>query len=102
VRPNGVSDFALMQQASDRDGSGLVYFLFDLLKLNGEPIAAKTVPERKSRLAALLDSPPAGIDFSPHEACDGEAFRRGACRHGLEGVVSKRLDRRHLLGDRSA
>ena len=37
VRPNGVSDFALMQQASDRDGAGLVYFLFDLLELNGEP-----------------------------------------------------------------
>jgi bifunctional non-homologous end joining protein LigD len=47
--------------------------------------------ERKSRLAALIGSPPPGIDFSPHEACDG-----------LEGVVSKRLDTRYLPGDRSA
>ena len=37
VRPNGVSDFALMQQASDRDGAGLVYFLFDLLELRRAP-----------------------------------------------------------------
>ena len=102
VRPNGVSDFALMQQASDRDGAGLVYFLFDLLELNGEPIAAMPLAERKSRLAALLGSPPPGIDFSLHEACDGEAFRRAACRHGLEGVVSKRLDRPYLPGDRGA
>ena len=98
VRPNGVSDFALMQQASDRDGAGLVYFLFDLLELNGEPLAAMPLAERKSRLAAQLGSPPPGIDFSPHEARDGEAFRRAACRHGLEGVVSKRLDRPYLPG----
>jgi ATP-dependent DNA ligase len=60
VRPNGVSDFGLMQQASDRGGAGLVYFLFDLLELNGEQIAAMPLGERKSRLAALLDSPPPG------------------------------------------
>jgi ATP-dependent DNA ligase len=47
-------------------------------------------------------SPPPAIDFSPHEACDGEAFRRAAGRHGLEGVVSKRLDRPYLPGDRRA
>ena len=58
VRPNGVSDFALMQQASDRDGAGLVDFLSDLLELNGEPLAAMPLAERKSRLAALLGSPP--------------------------------------------
>jgi bifunctional non-homologous end joining protein LigD len=102
VRPNGVSDFSLMQQASDPDGAALVYFLFDLLELSGEPIATMPLAERKSRLAALIGSPPPGIDFSPHEASDGEAFRRAACRHGLEGVVSKRLDRPYLPGDRTA
>jgi ATP-dependent DNA ligase len=56
--------------------------------------------ERKTRLAALLGSPPPGIDFSPHEAGDGEAFRRAACGYGLEGVISKRLDRRYLPDDR--
>jgi bifunctional non-homologous end joining protein LigD len=91
-----------MQQASDRGGAGLVYYLFDLLELNGEPIADAQLAERKSRLAALLGSPPPGIDLSPHETCDGEAFRRAACRHGLEGVVSKRIDKRYLPGDRSA
>ena len=45
---------------------------------------------------------PPGIQFSAHETCDGEAFRRAACRHGLEGVVSKCRDRRYLPGDRSA
>ena len=30
VRPDGVTSFALMQQASAHGGTGLVYFVFDL------------------------------------------------------------------------
>jgi DNA ligase D-like protein (predicted ligase) len=102
VRPNGVTSFELMQQASDRGGAGLVYFVFDLLELDGEDLAALPLLDRKTRLAALLKKPPNGVAFSAHETSDGEAFRRAACRHGLEGVVSKRVDRRYLPDDRSA
>jgi bifunctional non-homologous end joining protein LigD len=45
---------------------------------------------------------PAGVVYSEHEGGDGEAFRKAACQHGLEGVVSKRTDRPYLPGDRSA
>jgi ATP-dependent DNA ligase len=41
----------------------------------------------------LLKDPPPGIVYSEHEGGDGEAFRRAACQHGLEGIVSKRIDR---------
>jgi bifunctional non-homologous end joining protein LigD len=50
----------------------------------------------------LLQDPPAGVVYSEHEGGDGEAFRRAACRHGLEGGVSKRIDRPYLPGDRGA
>ncbi len=73
-----------------------------LLEPDGEDLAALPLVDRKTRLAALLEKPPNGIAFSAHETCDGEAFRRAACRHGLEGVVSKRVDRRYLPDDRSA
>ena len=56
VRPDGVTSFALMQQASDRGGAGLVYFAFDLLELDGEDLAALPLLDRKTRLA----SSPAG------------------------------------------
>jgi DNA ligase D-like protein (predicted ligase) len=102
VHPNGISDFSLMQQAADQRGAGLVYYLFDLLELDGEEVAALPLGECKTRLAALLGAPPPGIDFGPHEAGDGEAFRRAACSYGLEGVISKRLDRRYLPDDRKA
>jgi len=102
VRPDGVTAFELMQQASDRGGAGLVYFVFDLIELDGEDIAALPLLDRKTRLATLLTKPPNGIALSEHETCDGEAFRRAACRHGLEGIVSKRVDRRYLPDDRGA
>jgi DNA ligase D-like protein (predicted ligase) len=102
VRPDGVTSFELMQTASDRGGDGLMFFAFDLIELDGENIARRPLGERKKRLKALLDDPPAGIAYSDHEAVDGEVFRQAACKHGLEGIVSKRLDRPYLPGDRGA
>ncbi len=102
VRPDGVTSFELMQQASDHGGGGLVYFVFDLLYLEDETLAVLPLIERKARLAALLTKAPNGVEYSAHETCDGEAFRRAACRLGLEGIVSKRADRRYLPDDRSA
>src|SRR5271156_3780949 len=56
VRPDGVTSFALMQQASDRGGAGLVYFVFDLLDLDGKDLVALPLLDRKTRLAALSRS----------------------------------------------
>jgi bifunctional non-homologous end joining protein LigD len=102
VCPDGVTAFELMQQASDRGGAGLTYFAFDLLDLDGADMTALPLFKRKKRLAALLKAPPVGIQYSDHEAGDGEAFRRAACQHDLEGIVSKRSDRKYLPNDRSA
>jgi DNA ligase D-like protein (predicted ligase) len=102
VRPDGVTSFAIMQQVSDSGGGHLTYLAFDLLELNGEDVARLPLAERKARLAALLKKPSIGIAYSDHEGSDGEAIRRAACKHGLEGIVSKRLDRPYLPGDRGA
>jgi bifunctional non-homologous end joining protein LigD len=102
VRPDGVTSFEIMQQVSDSGGGHLTYFAFDLLHLDGEDVGLLPLVERKARLAALLKKPPVGIAYSDHEGGDGETFRRAACKHGLEGVVSKRLDSPYLPGDRGA
>src|SRR5208283_2909778 len=102
VRADGVTSFELMQQASDAGYGGLVYFAFDLLELDGEDISRLPLLERKDRLATLLNKAPAGIAYSEHEGGDGEAFRKAACKHGLEGVVSKRTDLPYLSGERGA
>ena len=100
VRADGVTSFELMQQSSDAGYGGLIHFAFDLIELDGEDVAKLPLLERKERLARLLKDPPEGIVYSEHEGGDGEAFRRAACEHGLEGVVSKRVDRPYLPGDR--
>jgi hypothetical protein len=70
---------------SDSGGGHRTYFAFDLLHLDGEDVARLPLAERKARLAALLKKQPAGIAYSDHEGGDGKAFRRAACKHGLEG-----------------
>jgi DNA ligase D-like protein (predicted ligase) len=102
VRNDGVTSFEFMQQSADAGYGGLVHFAFDLLELDGKNVASLPLLQRKERLAQLLQVPPVGIVYSEHEGGDGEAFRRAACQHGLEGVVSKRTERPYLPGDRGA
>jgi len=55
VRPDGTTSFSMIQLASDSgNAAALVFFLFDLLHLDGEDVGARPLIERKARLAALL------------------------------------------------
>ena len=57
VRPDGATFFSLIQAASGTDNAdSLIYFLFDLLYLDGEDISSAPLRERKERLRALLAS----------------------------------------------
>ena len=74
VRPDGTISFSLIRNASDTGNSGaLVFFLFDLLHLDGEAIAPMPVAERKERLRALLSDASSPLHFqrSPDRARPG-------------------------------
>jgi len=93
VRPDGTTSFSLIQNASDTANSdALVFFLFDLLHLDGEAIAPMPVTERKERLRALLSDAGSPLHFSDHQIGRGLAFYDHACTQKVEGIVSKRLD----------
>jgi len=100
VGADGITSFELMQQATDRGTGALVYFAFDLLELDGAPAARLTLLERKKLLAGILKKAPPGVTYSDHDDGDGEALRGAACRQGLEGVVSKRVDAPYSPGNR--
>jgi bifunctional non-homologous end joining protein LigD len=54
---------------------------------------------RKTNLARLLARHPDGIFVAPFEQGDiGPDLFRAACNMGLEGLVSKRADRRYHAG----
>jgi ATP-dependent DNA ligase len=56
VRPDGITSFSMIQLASDAsNAAGLVFFLFDLLHLDGENLGARPLTERKARLIGLLE-----------------------------------------------
>jgi bifunctional non-homologous end joining protein LigD len=89
VRPDGTTSFSLIQNASDTgNGDALVFFLFDLLHLDGEKISTQPLKERKERLRALLSEAPSPLQFSDHQFGRGQAFYEQACGLKLEGCVS--------------
>jgi bifunctional non-homologous end joining protein LigD len=101
VRPDGTTSFSLIQNASDTgNGDALVFFLFDLLHLDGEPVSVRPLKERKERLRALLSGVPSPLQFSDHQIGRGRAFYEQACSLKLEGIISKQADAPYAPGNR--
>jgi DNA ligase D-like protein (predicted ligase) len=101
VRPDGTTSFSLIQNASDTgNAEALVFFLFDLLHLDGEAIAPMPLTERKERLHDLLSGAGSPPQFSDHQIGRGRTFYDHACALKVEGIVSKRVDAPYAPGNR--
>src|SRR5262249_40754928 len=101
LRPDGVPAFGRPQAAMDEGRTDdLVFIVFALLYLNGTGMAALPLIERKERLRALFARPIPGLRFSDHVVGNGPRFHEEACRLGVEGVISKRIDRPYAPGNR--
>jgi len=99
VRPDGTTSFASLQGQGDTPGE-LVYFAFDLLHLDREDMTRLPLLERKARLEALLSSGAAVVRFSSHVIGNGPRMYEEAAKFGLEGIVSKQVDKPYLPGNR--
>ena len=96
IDEDGRTSFSAMQQG----GHPLVYYVFDLLELEGEPLVELPFTERRQRLEGILDKRNKTVQLS--EAFDdGEALEQAALEQGLEGVMAKRADSRYEPGRRS-
>jgi ATP dependent DNA ligase domain len=71
---------------------------FDLIELDGDDLRRWPFSRRKARLARLLAGRDAGIVLNEHIESDGAVVFAGACRMGLEGIGSKRLDAPYRSG----
>jgi DNA ligase D-like protein (predicted ligase) len=101
VGPDGITSFSMVRLASDAgNAAGLVFFLFDLLHLDGEDLAARLLIERKARLTELLSGVSSPLQYSDHQTGRGPAFHAQACAMKLEGIVSKRADAAYAPGNR--
>ncbi|HEY5311624.1 MAG TPA: DNA ligase D [Pirellulales bacterium] len=98
--PSGKTSFQLLQNAFRDQRSGeLLYYVFDLLHLDGYSLLGATLADRKQALAAVLGSNNSGpLQLSEHLSGDGQKFFDEACRLGLEGMICKRRERPYLPG----
>ena len=101
VGRDGITPFSMSQLASDSgNAAALVFFLFDLLYLDGEDRCARPLIERKARLAALLSGVSSPVHYSDQQVGHGRGFHEKACTMSLEGIVSKRADADYTPGNR--
>jgi bifunctional non-homologous end joining protein LigD len=94
----GRSSFSAMQQG--KAGTPLVYYVFDVLEIEGEPLVDLPLVERRKRLERLLDKRNRCVRLS-ETFDDGSALLEAAEQQGLEGIVAKRLDSRYMQGKRT-
>ena len=94
----GRPSFSAMQQGK-RD-TPIVYYVFDLLELEGRSLVELPLRERRKLLEPLLDARIAAVRLSETFE-DGEALLAAANEQGLEGIVAKRADSRYQAGRRS-
>jgi bifunctional non-homologous end joining protein LigD len=96
IDEQGRTSFSAMQ----RGGYPLVYYVFDLLELEGIPLIDLPFVERRERLDGILDRRNRTVRLS--EAFeDGHALEQAARQQGLEGVMAKRAQSRYEPGRRS-
>src|SRR6266576_579342 len=95
---DGRPSFSAMQQG--KPGTPIVYFVFDLLEVEGEPLVDLPLEERRKRLEKLLDKRNRTVRYS-ETFDDGDALFEAANQQGLEGIMAKRLGSKYLPGRRS-
>jgi bifunctional non-homologous end joining protein LigD len=98
---DGLSDFGALQNwRSEADGP-LIFYVFDILWLNGRNLCELPLSERQSILKPLL--PKTGvIRMSESFSINGLEFFNMARDGGLEGIIAKRSDSPYAPGTRTA
>src|SRR5512133_28601 len=94
----GRSSFSAMQQG--KAGTPIVYYAFDVLEVDGEPLVDLPLVERHKRLEALLDRRNRTVRLS-ERFDDGQALLQAATEQQLEGIMAKRLDSKYAAGRRT-
>jgi bifunctional non-homologous end joining protein LigD len=98
--PGGKTSFQALQNfMSGAAGGQLVYYVFDLLYLDGYDLTGVALERRKASLQQLVAGAGGGaIRYSDHVVGQGKEVFENACRMGMEGIVSKRRDMPYTPG----
>ena len=92
---SGRASFQRLQHTLHRSaGAGLIFHVFDVIYLEGFNLTRCPLRERKRVLAELFEKvdESSPLRFSDHFEGNGQQFFEEACKHGIEGIVSKLAD----------
>ena len=98
---DGTTNFQLLQNHIGAGQDAQVrYYLFDLLYLNGYDVRRAKLLDRKQllRQAAARSAVAQRVLISDHIVGTGPLVLQQACKLGVEGIVSKRIDSRYAAG----
>jgi hypothetical protein len=94
--PDGITSSSMIQAASDAgNAAGLVFFIFDLLHLDGDDVGARPLIERKARLTELLSGAAPPLHYRDYHRGRGPAFHEQACKLELESRLLEEGPIRH-------
>ena len=79
----------------------IVFYAFDLLRLNGKDLQGLPIEERKAKLEDLLKKPPGVIRYSVSFTKKIEELLSRVRELGLEGLIGKRSNSRYEAGKRT-
>lgn len=97
----GLSDFSALQNwRSEADGA-LIFYVFDLLWLNGHDTTQLPLTERRKLLQGLLPKKDSIIRMSEHFQTSASEFLHAAVKIGLEGIIAKKADSPYRSGNRT-
>lgn len=91
LNETGKSDFQLLQQWQKTGQGELIYYVFDVLWINGYNVMDLPLHERKEILQQILPEH-AMIRYSDHVEQSGNQFFEAARQQGLEGIIAKQID----------
>ena len=98
----GRSSFQLLQSFDmGEDRPPIVFYAFDLLRLNGKDLRDLSIEERKGKLEEMLKNPPGVIRYSVSFTKDVQELLSRARELGLEGLIGKRSGSRYEPGKRT-
>lgn len=97
----GHPDFQKLQHYEDFKNYPLIYYVFDILKIENENLYDLNLIERKKLLKEIF---PNGniIKYSDHISTDGIDFFKIAKQKNLEGIMAKKSDSLYKPGTRTS
>ncbi|HEY0731633.1 MAG TPA: non-homologous end-joining DNA ligase, partial [Chitinophagaceae bacterium] len=101
INDQGLPDFGDLQLWRSEDDGQLVFYLFDLLWLDGKNIMSLPIEERHALLHSIIPDGNVHIRISKHFDATGKEFFALAEELQLEGIVAKKKGSTYKPGARS-